>query len=156
MGVIIAVIILFIIVIVEFTMIKAIKDKQRRQKRRYDHLLRGSHPDLNLEELILELNSQIEKSNKDIRSLDQRAADTKSNSMGAVNKMAVVHFDAFDNQRGENSFCFCLLDSYHNGVILTNLYSQEGSNTYLKEIINGESDIELSDREKECLEKAKL
>lgn len=156
MGQIVAIIILFIIVIVEFTMIKANNDKLRRQKRRYDHLLRGNNPDLNLEELILELNNQIEKSNKDIRSLDQRAVDSKNSSMGAVNKMAVVHFDAFENQRGQNSFSLTLLDSYHNGIILTNLYSQEGSNTYLKEIINGESEIELSDKEKECLEKAKL
>lgn len=156
MGQIIAIIILFIIVIVEFTMIKSNNDKLRRQKRRYDHLLRGKNPDINLEELILELNNQIDKSNKEIRSLDQRAADTKNSSMGAVNKMAVVHFDAFESQRGQNSFSLTLLDSYHNGIILTNLYSQDGSNTYLKEIINGESEIELSEREKECLEKAKL
>ncbi|MDY3005836.1 DUF4446 family protein [Anaerococcus sp. AGMB00486] len=156
MGQIMAIIILFIIVIVEFTMIKSNNDKLRRQKRRYDHLLRGNNPDLNLEELILELNKQIDKSNKEIRSLDQRSADTKNSSMGAVNKMAVVHFDAFENQRGKNSFSLTLLDSYHNGIILTNLYSQEGSNTYLKEIINGESEIELSERENECLEKAKL
>ncbi|MDU6791359.1 MAG: DUF4446 family protein, partial [Anaerococcus sp.] len=70
--------------------------------------------------------------------------------------MAVVHYDAFDSQRGRNSFSLTLLDSYHNGIILTNLYSQDGSNTYLKEITNGESEIELSDKEKECLKKAKL
>ena len=70
--------------------------------------------------------------------------------------MAVVHYDAFNSQRGRNSFSLTLLDSYHNGIILTNLYSQDGSNTYLKEIVNGDSEIELSDKEKECLEKAKL
>ena len=109
-----------------------------------------------MEELILQLNDQIEESSREIRSLDQRASDTKTSSMGAVSKMAVVHFDAFDSQRGKNSFSLTLLDSYHNGIVLTNLYSQEGSNTYLKEIVNGESLQELSDREKECLEKAKL
>ncbi len=70
--------------------------------------------------------------------------------------MAVVHYDAFDSQRGRNSFSLTLLDSYHNGIILTNLYSQDGSNTYLKEITSGESEVELSDREKECLKNAKL
>lgn len=156
MGEIIAIIILFIIVIVEFTMIKANNDKLRRQKRRYDHLLRGTNPDVNIEELILELNKEIDRSSKQIRSLDQRAVDTQNTTMGAINKMAVIHFDAFESQRGKNSFCLSLLDSYHNGIILTNLYSYEGSNTYIKEIRNGESEIELSEREKECLEKAKL
>ena len=156
MGQIIAIAILFILVILEYSMIKANNNKLKRQKRRYDHLLRGKNPDINLEGLILELNAQIEQSNKDIKSLDQRASDTKNSSMGAVSKMAVVHYDAFNSQRGRNSFSLTLLDSYHNGIILTNLYSQDGSNTYLKEIVNGDSEIELSDREKECLEKAKL
>mgnify|MGYP000981967735 FL=1 len=156
MGQIIAIIILFILVIFEYSMIKANNNKLKRQKRRYDHLLRGKNPDINMEELILELNAQIEESNREIKSLDQRASDTKNTSMGAVSKMAVVHYDAFNSQRGRNSFSLTLLDSYHNGIILTNLYSQDGSNTYLKEIVNGDSEIELSDREKECLEKAKL
>ena len=156
MGQIIAIIILFILVIFEYSMLKANNNKLKRQKRRYDHLLRGKNPDINMEELILELNAQIEESNREIKSLDQRASDTKNTSMGAVSKMAVVHYDAFNSQRGRNSFSLTLLDSYHNGIILTNLYSQDGSNTYLKEIVNGDSEIELSDREKECLEKAKL
>ena len=146
MGQIIAIVILFILVIFEYSMIKANNNKLKRQKRRYDHLLRGKNPDVNLEELILQLNDQIEQSNR----------DTKNTTMGAVSKMAVVHYDAFDSQRGRNSFSLTLLDSYHNGIILTNLYSQDGSNTYLKEITNGECDIELSEREKESLEKAKL
>ena len=156
MAQIIAIIILFILVIFEYSMIKTNNNKLKRQKRRYDHLLRGKNPDINMEELILELNAQIEESNREIKSLDQRASDTKNTSMGAVSKMAVVHYDAFNSQRGRNSFSLTLLDSYHNGIILTNLYSQDGSNTYLKEIVNGDSEIELSDREKECLEKAKL
>ena len=156
MGQIIAIIILFILVIFEYSMIKANNNKLKRQKRRYDHLLRGKNSDINMEELILELNAQIEQSSREIKSLDQRAYDTKNTSMGAVSKMAVVHYNAFNSQRGRNSFSLTLLDSYHNGIILTNLYSQDGSNTYLKEIVNGDSEIELSDREKECLEKAKL
>ena len=156
MGQIIAIIILFILVIFEYSMIKANNNKLKRQKRRYDHLLRGKNPDINMEELILELNAQIEQSSREIKSLDQRAYDTKNTSMGAVSKMAIVHYNAFNSQRGRNSFSLTLLDSYHNGIILTNLYSQDGSNTYLKEIVNGDSEIELSDREKECLEKAKL
>ena len=156
MGQIIAIIILFILVIFEYSLIKANNNKLKRQKRRYDHLLRGKNPDNNMEELILELNAQIEQSNREIKSLDQRAYDTKNTSMGAVSKMAVVHYNAFNSQRGRNSFSLTLLDSYHNGFILTNLYSQDGSNTYLKEIVNGDSEIELSEREKESLEKAKL
>lgn len=155
MGVNIAIVILIIVAIVELSMIMSINNKIKRQKRRYDQLLRGTNPDVNIEELILSLNDQIESSNKQLRSIDQRSMDTKDTSMGAVSKMAVVHYDAFDGQSKEMSFSLTLLDSYHNGVILTNLYSKEGSNTYLKEIIRGESKTPLSENEKECLNKAK-
>ena len=48
MGQIIAIVILFILVIFEYSMIKANNNKLKRQKRRYDHLLRGKNPDVNL------------------------------------------------------------------------------------------------------------
>ena len=72
MGQIIAIVILFILVIFEYSMIKANNNKLKRQKRRYDHLLRGKNPDVNLEELMLQLNDQIEQSNREIKSLDQK------------------------------------------------------------------------------------
>lgn len=147
--------IMAVLIIIAFSMIISQNNKIKRQKRRYDHLLRGTNPDVNIEELILSLNDQIESSNKQLRSIDQRSLDTKDTSMGAVSKMAIVHFNAFEGQTNNLSFCLCLLDSYHNGIILTNLYSSSGSNTYLKEITTGDSKIELSNFEKECLAKAK-
>lgn len=147
--------ILAVLVIVELSMIVSLNHKLKRQKRRYDHLLRGTNPDVNMEELILSLNDQIESSNKQLRNIDQRSMDTKDTSMGAVSKMAVVHYDAFEGQTNSLSFSLCLLDSYHNGVILTNLYSQDGSNIYLKEVVRGESKTILSKNEKDCLNKAK-
>lgn len=147
--------VLAVLVIVELSMIMNLSQRVKRQKRRYDHLLRGSNPDINMEELILSLNDQIETSNKQLRNIDQRSMDTKDTSMGAVSKMAVVHYDAFEGQTNSLSFSLCMLDSYHNGFILTNLYSSEGSNIYLKEINRGESKIILSKDEKDCLDKAK-
>ena len=91
MGQIIAIVILFILVIFEYSMIKANNNKLKRQKRRYDHLLRGKNPDINLEELILQLNDQIEQSNREIKSLDQRSSDTKNTTMGAA--VSYTHLD---------------------------------------------------------------
>lgn len=147
--------ILSVLAIYELSMILSMNHKIKRQKRRYDHLLRGTNPDVNIEELILALNDQIESSNKQLRNIEQRSMDTKDTSMGAVSKMAVVHYDAFEGQTNCLSFSLCMLDSYHNGFILTNLYSQDGSNTYLKEIYRGDSKTNLSSNEKDCLDKAK-
>ena len=118
-------------------------------------MLRGNNQELNLEEVLVSINDQLEKSNKEIRTIDQRAIDAKDKTMGAVSNMAVVNYDAFDGQTNELSFSLCLLDNFHNGIILTNLYSNDGSTIYVKEIINGSSEKDLSQNELEALNKAK-
>ena len=147
--------VLAVLVIVEFALIQSMNNKIRRQKQRYDHLLRGSSDDVNLEELLLTLNDQIESSNKQLRSVDQRSIEAKDTTMGAMSNMAVVHYNAFEGQTSELSFSLCLMDNFHNGIILTNLYSAEGSNMYLKEITNGQCKIDLSKQEEEALKRAK-
>ncbi|MDO5047102.1 MAG: DUF4446 family protein [Anaerococcus sp.] len=154
-GVYIILVILAVLVIVELGLIKSMNDRIRRQKQRYDHLLRGNSPDLNLEELLLSLNDQIEQSNRDLRLVDQRSLDAKDTTMGAVSHMAIVHFDAFEGQTSGLSFSLCLLDNFHNGIILTSLFTNDGSSVYVKEIINGSSDKDLSASEVEVLNKAK-
>ncbi|EGC82005.1 DUF4446 family protein [Anaerococcus prevotii] len=154
-GIYIILAIMAILIIVEYALIKSMNNKLRRQKQRYDHLLRGNNAELNLEEVLVSINDQLEKSNKEIRTIDQRAIDAKDKTMGAVSNMAVVNYDAFDGQTNELSFSLCLLDNFHNGIILTNLYSNDGSTIYVKEIINGSSEKDLSQNELEALNKAK-
>lgn len=154
-GIYIILAIMAILIIVEYALIKSMNNKLRRQKQRYDHLLRGNNAELNLEEVLVSINDQLEKSNKEIRTIDQRAIDAKDKTMGAISNMAVVHYDAFDGQTNELSFSLCLLDNFHNGIILTNLYSSDGSTIYVKEIINGSSEKDLSQNELEALNKAK-
>ncbi len=147
--------ILAIIIIVEFAMIQSMNNKLRRQKKRYDHLLRGTSEEVNIEELLVSINDQIEASNRQLRSIDQRSIDTKDTTMGAISNMAVIRYDAFDYGTNELSFCLCLLDNFHNGIILTSIYGADGSNVYLKEITNGQSKNELSEYEDAALKKAK-
>ena len=146
---------LALIVILQFAMLKSLQDRTRRQKQRYDHLLRGNDPDVNIEELLNNLNDQIESSHKELRNINKTAADAKDTTMGAVSNMAVVHFDAFEGQSRELSFALCMLDNFHNGIILTSLYGDDGANVYLKEIVNGACEGELSEAETKALNKAK-
>lgn len=146
---------LALIVILQFAMLKSLQDRTRRQKQRYDHLLRGNDPDVNIEELLNNLSDQIESSHKELRNINKTAADAKDTTMGAVSNMAVVHFDAFEGQSRELSFALCMLDNFHNGIILTSLYGDDGANVYLKEIVNGACKGELSEAETKALNKAK-
>lgn len=147
--------ILALLIIVQFAMIQSMNNKLRRQKKRYDHLLRGTSEEVNIEELLITLNDQIESSNRQLRSVDQRSIEAKDTIMGAISNMSVTHFNAFEGQSGEVSFCLCMLDNFHNGIILTNLYGNDGSTVYLKEVTNGSSKVELSQHEEQALRVAK-
>ncbi|MBM0046230.1 DUF4446 family protein [Anaerococcus sp. DFU013_CI05] len=147
--------ILAILVVVEFAMIQSMNNRIRRQKHRYDHLLRGTSEEVNLEELLLKLNDQIETSNQQLKSVDQRSLEAKDTTMGAISNMSVVHFNAFDGDTNELSFCLCMLDNFHNGIILTSIYGKDGSTIYLKEISNGQTRGEISQQEDAALQKAR-
>ena len=47
-----------------------------------------------------------------------------------------------------------MLDENNNGWILNAMHSREGCYTYIKEIVNGQSYIELAEEESESLERA--
>ena len=55
---------------------------------------------------------------------------------------------------GKLSFAVALLDKNNNGWIMNAMHSREGCYTYIKEIIKGESYVELAEEEAEALDKA--
>src|SRR5699024_1089591 len=69
-------------------------------------------------------------------------------------KAGIVKYDAFHEMGGNLSFALTMLDQNNNGWIFNAMHSREGCYTYIKEIVKGESYIELSEEEQQCLEKA--
>jgi hypothetical protein len=69
-------------------------------------------------------------------------------------KIGIVKYDAFREMGGNLSFALCLLNEKNDGMLLNAMHSREGCYTYIKEIINGESYIELSEEEQEALSNA--
>lgn len=69
-------------------------------------------------------------------------------------KTGIVKYDAFNEMGGKLSFAVALLDFNNNGWIINAMHSREGCYTYIKEIIKGESYIELAEEEAEALDKA--
>lgn len=69
-------------------------------------------------------------------------------------KTGLVKYNAFNEMGGKLSFSLALLNRKNDGFILNAMHSREGCFTYIKEVINGNSIIMLSDEEKEALELA--
>ena len=69
-------------------------------------------------------------------------------------KVGIVRYDAFNEMGGNLSFVLTMLNDQNSGWLLNAMHSREGCYTYIKEIVNGKSYVELGEEEKESLERA--
>ena len=93
------------------------------------------------------LRSSIEKNKNDIRILYKNMEST-------FQKLGIIKYDAFNQMGGKLSFCVALLDENDNGFIINSVHSTEGCYSYTKQIIRGQSDIDLGKEEKQALDMA--
>lgn len=143
---------LFLIIVLFFMVINA-NMKYSRLKASYNSFMRGKDGKT-LEGCIQDM----------IHNLDTIAVTTRENKQDikriyrkmedGYQKVGIVKYDAFHEMGGKLSFAVTLLDGNNNGYILNAMHSREGCYTYIKEIVKGQSYIELSEEEAESLDRA--
>ena len=84
--------------------------------------------------------------------LMSRLTNCENDSNISLKKVGIVNFDAFDDVTGKLSFSLALLNNNNDGIILTSLYGHNSCNTYLRDVVSGETPIKLLDEEKQALE----
>ncbi len=84
-----------------------------------------------------------------------RLSNCEEDSNISIKKIGLVNFDAFDDVKGKLSFSLAMLNNNNDGIILTSLYGHNSCNTYVREIVNGETPIKLLEEEKTALNEAK-
>lgn len=72
----------------------------------------------------------------------------------SLHKYGIIKYDAFEDMGGKLSFVLAMLDSNNTGFLLNAIHSRENCFLYIKEIVNGESYVMLSEEEEEALKKA--
>ncbi|MBI2593670.1 DUF4446 family protein [Candidatus Daviesbacteria bacterium] len=100
---------------------------------------------------VLEVISGFEKT---IQILENRLTGFKRDSLGNIQKLAVLRYNPYNDTGGEQSFSLVLLDGKMNGVLITSLHSRAGTRIYLKNILLGKSELELSKEEDRALRRA--
>jgi hypothetical protein len=78
----------------------------------------------------------------------------KEQMVSCYQKMGLLKYDALDEMGGKLSYTLALLNEKNNGYVLNCVHSREGSYSYIKEIIDGNSIVGLSPEEDEALQKA--
>ncbi|MDF2942834.1 MAG: putative rane protein [Herbinix sp.] len=128
--------------------------KQRKLNKKYKKFMTGASGE-NLEGQVIARFADIDKMKADTIKINEEIAKIKENLLVTYQKVGVVKYDAFKEMGGKLSFVLALLDKNNNGILLNSVHSsREGCYTYLKEIIKGESFLELSDDEKKALNQA--
>jgi len=108
-------------------------------ERRLDQLLRAREED------------QVEwrKLRDRVESLDRRIVSAKRFA-------GLVHYDAFDDVGGDQSFALALYDERGDGIVLTSVVGRASTRLYCKTLVEGHSDRQLGDEELQAIEQAAL
>jgi hypothetical protein len=73
---------------------------------------------------------------------------------GAVQRVALIRYDAFEDVGGRLSFSCALLDERGDGVVMTSINGRQDTRVYAKPVYHGTSDHNLSEEEVEAIREA--
>ena len=146
----IAIAILAVILLSLCILVICLLSKIKKLTKKYEQFMTGENAET-LEAVIMKSikgqsdnNTEIEKINSLLKEIDDRLKLT-------IQKVALVKYDAFQNMGGELSYSIALLDDNNDGIVITNVYSPEGSYNYSKEIKNSKADIILTEEEQKAI-----
>lgn len=94
---------------------------------------------LDKEQKILDkIESNKQDLSKDIEATNKLIYLTNEKLKSAVQKVAIVRYNPFENVGGDLCYAIALLDEYNNGIIINSIYSRDACYSYAKEVLNGE------------------
>lgn len=147
------VIVLLIMQVVFIVIVINLQMKHKRMQEKYQIFMRGKDGK-SLEKGFLEQFKTVEKLERAVKQ-NTRDIDTIYKRMKThYQKIGIVRYDAFQEMGGNLSFVLTMLDENNNGWVFNAMHSREGCYTYIKEIVKGESYMELGEEERESLKKA--
>lgn len=107
--------------------------------------------DFDMEAPFLNISANLKQLSDEQSLLHKHLANLDTRFSFAVQKIGVHRFNPFAENGGNFSFTLALLDAHDNGVIITSMHGREQNRIYSKNIINGNSEIQLTEEEKQAL-----
>lgn len=144
---------MFIMIVLLFFFTVSVNMKYNRLKNSYNRFMKGKDGKTLEEEMnqkFLELDQIAEKTG----AIGNELKEISQHLKGHYQKVGIVRYNAFEGMEHKLSFALTLLDGDDNGFILNVMHTQERCYTYMKEVIKGQSYIELCEEEEESLDRA--
>ena len=144
---------MFIMIVLLFFFTVSVNMKYNRLKNSYNRFMKGKDGKTLEEEMnqkFLELDQMAEKTG----TIENELKEISQHLTENYQKVGIVRYNAFEGMEHKLSFALTLLDGDDNGFILNVMHTQERCYTYMKEVIKGQSYIELCEEEEESLDRA--
>ena len=74
----------------------------------------------------------------------------------SIRGLETIRFNPFPDQGSNQSFAIGMLNEDGDGVVFSSLYSRERMSVFAKPVKKGKSEYELTEEERQVLEKAKI
>jgi len=110
-----------------------------RLNKKNDQLFAGNKAQ-NLEEIILQHSKNIKSLDKDIQELYTISNQINNLAFRGLHKTGMVRFNPFKEVGGDQSFAIAMLNGKNNGIVISSLYTREGTRIYSKSILAGKSE----------------
>ena len=146
------ILVLVVLLLVLFKMYSSQSKKLAALQKKYDFFTQGD--DKNWDEILTQTLTEVRAAKAELDELEQRHQAMREQMKGCVQKVKLMRYNAFSDTGSNLSYSLAVLDENNNGWIFNAMHSREGCYTYIKEIVKGESYIELGEEERQCLEKA--
>ena len=104
-----------------------------------------------LEKGFTDMRDWVEES---IEHFERRMQATEARLDGCVAYRSLVRYDAYNELSGHQSSSLALLDARKSGVVVSSIVHRDQARLYVKQLHEGESEIELSPEEQEAVDTA--
>ena len=148
-----AFLILLILQVALLVVLVLVYDKYKHLEKVFSTFMKGKNGK-SLEESIFERFDKIDEVVDQVEENREEIAELYNKMRTHYQKVGIVKYDAFHEMGGELSFAITMLDENNTGWILNIMHSRQGWYAYVKDIVKGESTIQLAEEERESLEKA--
>ena len=124
--------------------------------KKYEMMMEGSDGK-SMEKMVRKYTDDIINLQKTSEDNTEAIKDIYEKMQLTFQKVGVNKYDAFHEMGGKLSFALCMLDKLNNGYLVNVMHSNNGCFAYVKEIVDGQSYIELgeegqkiSDKRRSC------
>jgi len=108
----------------------------------------------NLEEMIILIGKKINQVENKQQDIDQHLTTIDERLNKSIRNIETVRFNPFFDAGGNQSFAISFMNDEGNGVIISSLYARDRMSIFAKPIVGGKSEFELSEEEKNVLDKS--